>query len=1701
MKKLLTILFLILGVSAFGQQTFKRQEIIADTSRLKNLSAAPGSMLGYGTPFVMDDSLWFMDQNEVTYNLLDWLDSLAALGNTYLKRDGTTSLLADWAAGAFKISNTDSIQSPVLKATSNAAIESATPTLRLTDSDTGADSYVSASSAAGSIFIQADQNNEVAGSVIRFDNDGASVGSISSTGLEIINVSNLLSDPDKFLVLDGSKIVKYRTGSQLLSDILTGGVNKYLTEWTATNALDTAFIYHDGNEYRVNTITDNGAYQWQVAGGGYFGGNVRLASASPRLDFLTGGTKQWQIGTPSGTTRFSFFEDGADERFVIEAGGGFGNMTDPLAKFDVAVTSSDGSSSSHGIRVNTGGASPFSTQIGASTSGYGWIQTRQYGVAYTGLSLNPNGGEVWVNYGSDPGAYAFAVNGNTLLNGTAKANTSFETPAIKITTGATDGYFLRGDADGDAVWASIGAVLVWKGTVDGSTGYYNGTTDSLIDGTGTAGWYYRVVVAGTHDYGNPSGNSITSAVGDGIIYNGTIWQKDPGQGYTLQAMTADVLGGAKLGGSLQINSEVLNVNNADMNDITVSGTGADVGKIWTIDNDVVTYAKIQNVSAQWRVLGRSSSGAGDVEEITMEGTGQVVGDISPVIVDSLRVPAVAFGTGWKNSTGAADRGSLWTKLTLMDDSTAAQNIRLIAIENDTTHYKTAWDSVATFHARLDNHTDSLLILFGSVDDLITDSLGLFLRKAGDTASGSLVFQDSTYFNKTLVIPSPSAGACEAIKFENSLGNAHSAISGYSQDESNSMLLMASNLYFSGATLTRYDLTEAGSYIVMEGGDMYWGTVTDAGVDNSSMLINLDGSLTVYKRATFSDKITVADSVNAENGYFSGNLGVGAKPGLWDFYSTGQNKMDSILYVFTKEIGKENNRIEINPSDGDLMRIRATDLAGMLPLYVGGNGDETGGLKVNADASIAHLTAGGLKVGTINHATTDLDKFLVNHGDTIKYRTGAELLSDIGGQAAVTPAALTKTDDTNVTLTLGGSPTTALLQATSITAGWTGQLSVARGGTGLATVAANSYLKGNGTSALVPRTYAEVLTDLGLAAGGLLLPTGTEGQTLYNNGGVWTANSNLFWDDVNIRLGVNTVPLNVIDAVIASSDGTSSSHGVRFQTGGASPYSIQLGATTSGFSWIQSRQYGVGYTGLALNPNGGEVWINYTSDPGAYNLAVNGATLINGALALGANNLTMTGSLGATAARVTKGWFTDLEVTNTPTINGTAMSSIFAGVAQIFYLGTTSIAINRGSAAQSLTGITSIDGSAAKLTTARTIGGTSFDGTANIKIGALSSTNVDATTSAQLAGVLSDETGTDKLVYNTNPTLVGFTATGNGLFNDNIQGIWGTGSDLKIYHDGTSNQIQSVGADMEIGNGTTTSEYMRFYDNSGVGFVTLRYNGAEVLRTTTGGVSVYSGYNYYLGSSKYNLDASTAGTTPATWDGDDVYGVTRKAIKAYVAANSGGAPGGSSTEMQYNNAGVFDGVSFLTVNEASSRITLNSDKTFYFGNSFVYDTGNSLILCGYSSLHLGVWGGSDILSGVSVFNSGGHGVAVLYYDGAEKLTTTSTGVSVTGSTNSTTGFSYNGTSGATVTKTVGSDQVVVQGGIITSWATPPLSPAPKLDHPEQTGISTTEHITEYSPDFRQIRLVTKVYIDGILTEKIPGQWKNLNHTQQKLIKGL
>jgi hypothetical protein len=88
---------------------------------------------------------------------------------------------------------------------------------------------------------------------------------------------------------------------------------------------------------------------------------------------------------------------------------------------------------------------------------------------------------------------------------------------------------------------------------------------------------------------------------------------------------------------------------------------------------------------------------------------------------------------------------------------------------------------------------------------------------------------------------------------------------------------------------------------------------------------------------------------------------------------------------------------------------------------------------------------------------------------------AVTVSQLG--AATSGAELSRVNDTNVTLTLGGSPLTSLLAATSMTLGWTGQLAVSRGGTGVDSTSANFVFAGPNGSSGAPSFRALVAADI------------------------------------------------------------------------------------------------------------------------------------------------------------------------------------------------------------------------------------------------------------------------------------------------------------------------------------------------------------------------------------------------------------------------------------------------------------------------------------------------------------------------------------------------------------------------------------------------------------------------------------------------
>lgn len=95
------------------------------------------------------------------------------------------------------------------------------------------------------------------------------------------------------------------------------------------------------------------------------------------------------------------------------------------------------------------------------------------------------------------------------------------------------------------------------------------------------------------------------------------------------------------------------VSDGDKGDITVSSSGT----VWTVDNDAISYAKIQNVSAASRLLGRGDSGSGDVQEITL-GTGlTMTGTTLSASSSGGTVLSPSQITSWQNNYNPTSWGS------------------------------------------------------------------------------------------------------------------------------------------------------------------------------------------------------------------------------------------------------------------------------------------------------------------------------------------------------------------------------------------------------------------------------------------------------------------------------------------------------------------------------------------------------------------------------------------------------------------------------------------------------------------------------------------------------------------------------------------------------------------------------------------------------------------------------------------------------------------------------------------------------------------------------------------------------------------------------------------------------------------------------------------------------------------------------------
>ncbi|VTT98949.1 Uncharacterized protein OS=Bradyrhizobium sp. YR681 GN=PMI42_04878 PE=4 SV=1 [Gemmataceae bacterium] len=353
-----------------------------------------------------------------------------------------------------------------------------------------------------------------------------------------------------------------------------------------------------------------------------------------------------------------------------------------------------------------------------------------------------------------------------------------------------DGEVLRRDGDtlgyGAVDLANTNAVTGALPIANGGTGATTapGAINALVpDQTGHAGEY--LTTDGTAvSWAATSGGGITALTGDVTATGPGSAAATIAAGAVTLAKQADVATSTvfyrKTAGTgapevqalatLKTDLGLTGTNTGDQTitltgDVTGSGTGSFAA---TIANDAVTYAKMQNVSATDKVLGRSSSGAGDVEEIACTAAGRALLDDADAAAQrtTLGLGTLATQSGTFSGTHSGTSSGTNTgdqTITLTGDVTGsgtgsfATTLATVPIAKGGTGQTTAAAAINALVPTQSGNAGKFLTTDGSavIWDTPTGTVvtGRAVMSATQGITGTASFQDITDLSLTL----PGAG--------------------------------------------------------------------------------------------------------------------------------------------------------------------------------------------------------------------------------------------------------------------------------------------------------------------------------------------------------------------------------------------------------------------------------------------------------------------------------------------------------------------------------------------------------------------------------------------------------------------------------------------------------------------------------------------------------------------------------------------------------------------------------------------------------------------------------------------------------------------------------------------------------------------------------------------------------------------------------
>ena len=687
---------------------------------------------------------------------------------------------------------------------------------------------------------------------------------------------------------------------------------------------------------------------------------------------------------------------------------------------------------------------------------------------YTNLAAFPNPGTIDVIYCAKDTKKLYLWSGSAYVE-VFPSQALLDTYQLRSEKGVSNGYASL-DSGGKVPISQLpSSIMEYKGTWNAAT-----NTPTLANGTGDTGDVYLCNVAGTVNFG---AGPITFAVGDYVIYSGSIWQRSSGAVGTVTSVAASITGDAiGITGSPITTSGTLALAFAGNSTQYVNGAGNLVTFPGIINEAQNLITEVYNKTGATLTKGTVvyiNGGQGNLPTVTKAlATGdstsaQTYGIVRNDITNNNNGYVVVAGRISDLDTQVYTEGTqLYLSPTTAGTFTSTkpyapqhlvyvgivvrahptQGVIEVKIQNG---YE--MDELHNVAAQSPDNNDilqyktatSLWTKVAGTTSNIAEGSNLYYTDARSRAAISLTTTgtsgDATYNNTTGVfnIPNygsaltgfvPYTGATTSVNLGTNNITAQNYLLNGNGTTTGSYLAFkqynSSNSGIDGHT-SIYALAQTSLYIRYSQLDL-----TSRNVDLSAALLG-----TTARQYLFPDKngtFAMLSDIPALTGYVTGS---GTNNYIAKFTSTGSvignsQIIDNGTSVLIGASGSiPNVKVVINSTTQRALEVVSTNTnalfvqspaASIMTISNGtwsSNFTNTGRLDL----------AGDLLINTIANATTDTDKFLVSDGGVVKYRTATEFISDIGGPYVSSVAALTiGTTGTDLSSTVANSTTTPVI---------------------------------------------------------------------------------------------------------------------------------------------------------------------------------------------------------------------------------------------------------------------------------------------------------------------------------------------------------------------------------------------------------------------------------------------------------------------------------------------------------------------------------------------------------------------------------------------------------------------------------------------------------------------------------------------------